>query len=75
LLQRSLWRAPELNDQLSTEPHPMPNSISGNRAVAGVWLMFAAACGLVATLLACRVTTVARILRMAQPASASNRTN
>ncbi len=31
--------------------------ITGNRAVAGVWLMFAAACGLVATLLAWRRTT------------------
>jgi MFS transporter, MHS family, citrate/tricarballylate:H+ symporter len=31
--------------------------ITNNRAVAGVWLMFAAACGLVATLLAWRTTT------------------
>jgi MHS family citrate/tricarballylate:H+ symporter-like MFS transporter len=31
--------------------------ITGNRAVAGLWLMFAAACGLVATLLAWRRTT------------------
>jgi MHS family citrate/tricarballylate:H+ symporter-like MFS transporter len=31
--------------------------LTGNRAVAGVWLMFAAACGLVATLLAWRRTT------------------
>jgi len=28
--------------------------VTDNRAVAGVWLMFAAACGLVATLLAFR---------------------
>ena len=31
--------------------------MTGNRAVAGVWLMIAAACSLVATLLAWRVTT------------------
>ena len=34
-----------------------------NRAVAGLWLMFAAACGLIATLLAYRKTAAA-----AQPA-------
>ena len=44
--------------------------VTGNRAVAGVWLMFAAACGLVATLLAWRVTAVARVPQMAQPARA-----
>jgi MHS family citrate/tricarballylate:H+ symporter-like MFS transporter len=31
--------------------------MTGNRAVAGVWLMIAAACSLVATLIAWRVTT------------------
>jgi MFS transporter, MHS family, citrate/tricarballylate:H+ symporter len=31
--------------------------MTDDRAVAGVWLMFAAACGLVATLLAWRRTT------------------
>jgi hypothetical protein len=47
LLLRSLWRAPEFNGQLSTRTSPhAPNGISGNRAVAGIWLMFAAACGL-----------------------------
>jgi MHS family citrate/tricarballylate:H+ symporter-like MFS transporter len=44
--------------------------VTGNRAVAGVWLMFAAACGLVATLLAWRVTTVAHAPRIPQPAPA-----
>ncbi|MBV8839522.1 MAG: MFS transporter [Alphaproteobacteria bacterium] len=43
--------------------------MSGNRAIAGVWLMFAAACGLVATLLAWRITTVAHTPRGA-PAQA-----
>jgi hypothetical protein len=71
LLLRSLWRAPEFNGQLSTRTSPhAPNGISGNRAVAGIWLMFAAICGLVATLLAWRVTTVARVPQTAQPASA-----
>jgi MHS family citrate/tricarballylate:H+ symporter-like MFS transporter len=32
--------------------------VTGNRAVAGLWLMFAAACGLIATLLAWRTKTV-----------------
>jgi len=36
---------------------------TGNRAVAGLWLMFAAACGLIATLIAWRVTTVAHTPR------------
>jgi MHS family citrate/tricarballylate:H+ symporter-like MFS transporter len=31
--------------------------VTDNRAVAGVWLMFAAACGLVATLLAFRTSS------------------
>jgi MHS family citrate/tricarballylate:H+ symporter-like MFS transporter len=38
---------------------------TGNRAVAGLWLMFAAACGLVATLLAWRINTVAHTPRPA----------
>ena len=33
--------------------------MTDNRAVAGLWLMFAAACGLLATLLAWRKTTAA----------------
>jgi MHS family citrate/tricarballylate:H+ symporter-like MFS transporter len=33
--------------------------VTDNRAVAGLWLMFAAACGLLATLLAGRKTTAA----------------
>ena len=33
--------------------------VTENRAVAGVWLMFAAACGLIATLLAFRMSTAA----------------
>jgi MFS transporter, MHS family, citrate/tricarballylate:H+ symporter len=43
-----------------------------NRAVAGLWLMFAAACGLVGTLLAWRVNTVAHAPRAggAQPVAA-----
>ncbi|MGN6463089.1 MAG: MFS transporter [Pseudolabrys sp.] len=35
--------------------------MTGNRAVAGLWLMFAAACGFVATLAAWRMKTVERI--------------
>jgi MHS family citrate/tricarballylate:H+ symporter-like MFS transporter len=34
--------------------------LTGDRAVAGVWLMLAAACGLVATLVAWRVTPIAQ---------------
>lgn len=33
--------------------------VTNNRAVAGVWLMFAGACGLVATVLAFRTSSVA----------------
>jgi MHS family citrate/tricarballylate:H+ symporter-like MFS transporter len=33
--------------------------VTENRAVAGVWLMFAAACGLIATLFAFRMSTAA----------------
>jgi MHS family citrate/tricarballylate:H+ symporter-like MFS transporter len=36
--------------------------VTGNRAVPGLWLMFAAACGLVATLLAWRRTTEAEAI-------------
>jgi MHS family citrate/tricarballylate:H+ symporter-like MFS transporter len=35
---------------------------TGNRAVAGVWLMFAAACSLLATLLAWRKTQAAEAM-------------
>jgi len=38
---------------------------TGNRAVPGLWLMFAAACGLVATLLAWRRTTEAEAIEAA----------
>jgi MFS transporter, MHS family, citrate/tricarballylate:H+ symporter len=40
--------------------------LTGNRAVAGLWLMFAAACGLVAALLAWRTPFAARELTAAE---------
>ena len=42
---------------------------TGSRAVAGLWLMFAAACGLAATLLAWRRTTEAEVIKSAAAAA------
>ncbi len=43
--------------------------VTGSRAVAGLWLMFAAACGLAATLLAWRRTTEAEVIKSAAAAA------